>query len=189
MKARKPARALALCALFTALMAVGAQISLPLPLEMRLTLQMPAVLLCGLALGPKKAAASAAAYLALGLAGLPVFANFSGGLAYALRPSFGFAAAFVPAAFVTGLISEKEKKAAVPVCMAAVGAGFAIVYAVGIAYHFLALALWMRAPQGFAALFLGAGYPLLLLKDLAAAALAALLGPKLKKYGSEDETR
>ena len=174
------------CALFTALISIGAQISIPLPLDMRLTLQMSVVLLCGMALGSKRAAVSTTVYLIAGLLGLPVFTNFSGGLAYAARPTFGFIAAFVPAAFVIGLICEKAGKLTVPACMMAAAAGFVIIYAVGILYHCLAFALWLHAPQGFLPLFLGAGYALLIPKDFAAAVLVSLIGPKIKKYSSED---
>jgi biotin transport system substrate-specific component len=147
---------------------------------------MPAVLLCGMALGAKRAAVSTAVYLVAGLLGLPVFSNFSGGLAYAARPTFGFVVAFVPAAFVVGLLCERPGKPTVPVCMMAAAAGFAIIYAIGILYHYLAFALWLHAPQGFLPLFLGAGYALLIPKDFAAAVLVSLIGPRIKKYSLED---
>jgi len=183
---KKPVRSFVLCALFTALIVIGAQISIPLPLDMRLTLQMPVVLLSGIVLGSKKAAVSTAAYLVAGLMGLPVFANFSGGLAYAARPTFGFIVAFVPAAFVIGLICEKAGKTTSVVCFAAVITGFVIIYTIGLLYHFLAFALWLNNPEGFLPLFLGAGYALLIPKDFAAAVLVSLIGPKIKKYSLED---
>jgi len=183
---KNPVRSFVLCALFTALIAVGAQVSIPLPLDMRLTLQMPLVLLCGIVLGSKKAAASTAAYLFAGLAGLPIFAGFSGGFSYAARPTFGFIAAFVPAAFVIGLICEKTEKTTPLVCFAAVSAGFVIIYTIGILYHFLAFTLWSNRPEGFLPLFLGTGYALLLPKDFAAAILVSLIGPRIKKYSLED---
>jgi len=173
---------MALCALFTALIVVGAQVSIPLPLDMRLTLQMPIVLLCGMVLGSKKAAASAAAYLISGLAGLPVFAGFSGGLGYVARPTFGFIASFIPAAFIVGLIYEKAGKKNSPVCFAAVGAGFAVIYTIGILYHFIALTFWLNTPTRLWRLFLGAGYALLILKDFVAAVLVSLIGAKINKH-------
>ena len=183
---KKPIRSFVLCALFTALIAVGAQVSIPLPLDMRLTLQMPLVLLCGIVLGSKKAAASTAVYLAAGLAGLPVFAGFSGGVAYAARPTFGFIVSFIPAAFIVGLLYEKFKKKNLPACFAAVITGLLIIYTIGILYHFLAFALWLNSPEGFLPLFLGAGYALLIPKDFAAAVLVSLIGPRIKKHSLED---
>ena len=172
---------LTLCALFTALLAVGAQLSIPLPLDMRLTLQMPLVLLCGVVLGSKRAAVSTSAYLLAGLTGLPVFTNFSGGIAYVIKPTFGFIVSFIPAAFVIGLICEKAKKTSPLICFAAVSAGFVLIYVIGVLYHFFALMFWMNAPKGFLTLFLGAGYTLTLPKDFAAAILVSLIGARIAK--------
>ena len=173
---------LTLCALFTALISIGAQFSLPLPLDMRLTLQMPVVLLCGIVLGAKRAVVSTAAYLISGLIGLPVFTNFSGGISYIARPTFGFIIAFIPAAFVISIICEKTKKTNLLACFTAVSIGFAIIYVVGIFYHFLALAFWLDTPKGFLTLFLGAGYALLIPKDFAAAVLVSLVGARIRKH-------
>ena len=66
-----------LVALFAVLTAVGAFVRVPLP-GVPFTLQVPAVLLAGVALGPWLGAASQLAYLAVGLLGLPVFASGGG---------------------------------------------------------------------------------------------------------------
>ena len=173
---------LTLCALFTALIAIGAQFSIPLPLDMRLTLQMPVVLLCGMVLGSKRAAVSTSVYLIAGLIGLPIFTNFSGGFGYITRPTFGFIIAFIPAAFIIGLICEKAKNANLLVYFIAVSAGFVIIYTFGILYHFLAFAFWMDAPKEFLTLFLGAGYALLIPKDFAAAVLVSFIGARMVKH-------
>ena len=91
-------------AAFAGLTALGARMSVPLPgTPIPFTLQPVAVLLAGLLLGPVLGASSQFAYLALGAAGLPVFAA-GGGLAYLGGPTGGYLMAFPVAAAVAGWI-------------------------------------------------------------------------------------
>ena len=83
------ARDLARCALFVSLMAVCAWIGLPLP-PVRFTLQTLAVMTALGLLGAKWGAVSVTVYLFLGLAGLPVFSGFRGGISAFLDPTGGF---------------------------------------------------------------------------------------------------
>ena len=83
------ARDLARCALFVSLMAVCAWIGLPLP-PVRFTLQTLAVMTALGLLGAKWGAVSVTVYLLLGLAGLPVFSGFRGGISAFLDPTGGF---------------------------------------------------------------------------------------------------
>lgn len=85
---------------------VGAEISLPW-YPVPFTLQTLAATFCGLTLGSRRAAASQIAYLLAGLAGMPVFAHFSGGAPVLLGPTSGYLFAFVPAAWALGLASER----------------------------------------------------------------------------------
>ena len=73
------------CALFTVLIAVGALINVPIPV-CPFTLQFFFTTMAGIILGGKKGAISVALYTALGLLGLPVFAE-GGGFWYVLFPS------------------------------------------------------------------------------------------------------
>ena len=54
-----------------------------------------------------RGAASLGLYLVLGLVGLPIFADFTGGPASVLLPSFGFIIGFIPAAALIGWLSER----------------------------------------------------------------------------------
>lgn len=91
---------------FALLTALGARLSVPLPgTAVPMTLQPVAVLLAGVVLGSRAGAASQVAYLAAGVAGLPVFAA-GGGLAYLLGPTGGYLLAFPVAAAVAGLASS-----------------------------------------------------------------------------------
>lgn len=72
-----------------------------------LTMQTLAVLLVGGLLGPRKGPAAVAGYLALGLAGAPVFHNGLGGPAVLFGPTGGYLLGFVPAAFLMGLTAHR----------------------------------------------------------------------------------
>ena len=65
------------CSLFTALIAVGAFIKIPIPV-VPFTLQFLFTTLAGLLLGSKMGAVSVIAYMVLGLVGLPIFPEGGG---------------------------------------------------------------------------------------------------------------
>ena len=96
--------------LFTALIAVLAQISIPLPGGVPLTLQTLAVPLAGIVLGPKRGTISALLYVLLGAIGIPVFANFTGGLGIVLGVTGGFILSFPIMALFAGYASTKSVK-------------------------------------------------------------------------------
>lgn len=77
-----------LSALFTALISIGAFIKIPIPV-VPFTLQFLFTMLAGLLLGGRLGTLSVLVYILLGLVGLPVFTE-GGGLAYLLKPTFGY---------------------------------------------------------------------------------------------------
>src|SRR5512135_696439 len=87
----------------------AAQVSIPLPFTpVPFTLQPMIVLLGGAALGARLGAASQLAYLAAGLAGLPVFAAspvLPPGIARLLGPTGGYLLAYPFAAALTGFLA------------------------------------------------------------------------------------
>ena len=87
--------------------AVLAQISIPFPGGVPLTLQLLSVSLCGILLGSKKGFISILVYVILGAIGLPVFAGFTGGFQYIIGYSGGFLVSFPIVALIIGLISER----------------------------------------------------------------------------------
>ena len=90
-------------AAFALLTAFGAKVALPLPFTpVPITLQTLFVLLAGVMLGGRDGAGSQIAYLAMGAAGLPVFAGPGAGLPYLLGPTGGFLLAFPVAAWIAG---------------------------------------------------------------------------------------
>jgi biotin transport system substrate-specific component len=99
----------------SALVAVCSHIALPLWFTpVPLTLQPFAVLLLGLLLTPRLAAATLIAYLAEGAAGLPVFApglTFTGGLAHLFGPTGGYLLAYPAAAMLISLLYRRTPRA------------------------------------------------------------------------------
>ncbi len=89
--------------LFAAVLAVLSQISIPLPSGVPVTLQTFAVALSSYTLGWKRGTISVAVYLALGAVGIPVFANFTGGIAKLAGITGGYLWGFLPMALLCGL--------------------------------------------------------------------------------------
>ena len=97
--------------MFTAITAVCAQISVPLPGGVPFTLQTWAISLAGVVLGPKKGAISAVVYVLLGAVGAPVFANFTGGIGVFTRPTGGFILSFPILALLAGIGANSKHTA------------------------------------------------------------------------------
>lgn len=101
---------LIICALFAALTGVLAQIAIPLPGGVPLTMQTLAVSLAGVLLGAKRGFVATLVYVLMGAVGLPVFANLTGGAAILFGKTGGFILSFPIMAYVIGVISEKTEK-------------------------------------------------------------------------------
>lgn len=89
--------------LFSAVLAVLSQISFPLPSGVPVTLQTFAVALAAYTLGWRRGTLSVAIYLALGAVGVPVFANFTGGIAKFVGVTGGYLWGFLPMVMFCGL--------------------------------------------------------------------------------------
>ena len=130
-------RDLSLIALFAALTAVCAQLSVALPLMTRVpfTLQVFAVLTAGAVLGARRGALSQVVYLLLGAVGIPVFARLSGGLQILLGPTGGYLWAFPLAAAVAGWAADRASAGGgrALYLYAGILAGIAVIYALGVA--------------------------------------------------------
>src|SRR4029077_14994245 len=93
------------------LTAAAAQISIPLPFTpVPFTLQPMVVLVGGAVLGSRLGMTSQLLYLALGIAGVPLFAAspvLPQGAARLLGPTGGYLLSYPAAAFVTGWLAER----------------------------------------------------------------------------------
>ena len=77
----------------------------PVPFSSLTLFAMMAAIMLGKYLAP----ISFAIYVAMGLIGLPIFANGLGGPAYVFQPSFGYLIGYIISGFVVGLLVEKIK--------------------------------------------------------------------------------
>lgn len=167
---------LILCALFAALIVVGAFIRIPVPV-VPFTLQYLFTMLAGLLLGKKRGVAAVGIYVGMGLLGMPVFAE-GGGLSYILKPSFGYLLGFAAGAYVTGAIAGCEVRPGYRRLLCANFAGLMIVYAMGMAYYYLMSRFYLGNPIGLWPLFLYC-FLLAVPGDIVLCILGAVLGKRL----------
>ncbi|MBO8159743.1 biotin transporter BioY [Thermosyntropha sp.] len=136
-------RELVMAALFTALMCVVTilvRVFQPVVI-IPFSLQPFIMLLAACILSPNAAFLSMLAYMLLGLIGMPVFSSPPyGGIAYVLKPSFGFILAFPAAAWVQ---SKLIRRTNLTNFLAAGIIGVAILYIIGLPYMYVILNLYM----------------------------------------------
>lgn len=97
--------------------------------------QIGAVLLIGCLGGKNAAVMSQIAYLALGLAGFPVFSQ-GGGMQYLSSPSFGYLLGFLPAGWICGYLAFKMPPRLESLAFSGL-AGLLTIHAIGIPYLIL----------------------------------------------------
>ncbi len=116
---------------FIAFTSLGAQLAVRLPFTpVPVTMQTLFVVLAGIALGPRDGFYAIASYVALGIAGVPVFAEFSFGPAVLLGPTGGYLAAFPAAALLAGAVSSR-KASCLPAVFVSALCGLALILAAG----------------------------------------------------------
>jgi biotin transport system substrate-specific component len=132
----------------TALTAIAAQISVPLPFTpVPATLQPMVVLVGAAALGPRLGAWSQILYVLLGIAGLPVFAAspiLPQGFGRLLGPTGGYLMAYPLAAFVTGALAARGYDRRYFSSLAAMLAGMVVLFLGGVSW----LAFFASGPGG-----------------------------------------
>lgn len=103
---RSLARDAVLVVAATALIAVSAQLVIPLPFTpVPITLATLTVMASGAALGPLRGTLSAGLYLLIGALGAPVFSHGQSGV---LLPTFGYIVGYVIAALVVGQLARRQ---------------------------------------------------------------------------------
>lgn len=128
-------REIALAAMFAAITAVLAFITIPLPFSpVPISGQTLGVMLAGLLLGSRGAAISQMLYLFLGAVGLPIFAGGSSGIGALFGPTGGYLWGFVVGAYVIGKVIEGREEVGLGwKIFALVVGGIAVVYILGLA--------------------------------------------------------
>lgn len=103
-------REIIMCGLFAGITSILSQISIPLPFTtVPLTMQIFAVSISGLILGPKNGFISQLIYILMGAIGMPVFAQMTGGINIVIGPTGGFILGFPIMALIIGYFSYKFK--------------------------------------------------------------------------------
>lgn len=160
-------------ALMAAVTAVAAQITIPLPFSpVPFTMQVLAVILSGLLLGPRYGALAQAIYVLVGAVGIPVFAGFTGGLGHVFGPTGGYLLSYPLAAAVAGLAAHAARSAprrqALLASMAAGTGALTVIYAIG--------ASWLAVQSGLPiSVALAQGVVPFVPLDLVKVALSALV--------------
>ena len=162
----------------TILTAIAAQISIPLPFTpVPFTFQPMVVLLGAAALGPRLGLSSQILYLALGFAGLPVFAAspiLPQGAARLLGPTGGYLMAYPFAAFAAGWLAERGFDRRYSTAVISMICGLAVVFAGGILW----LTIASKPPIGLSGA-LATGFVPFIIPDLLKLLLAAAVMPGL----------
>jgi biotin transport system substrate-specific component len=123
----------ALVVLFSVLVALTAQVEIPL-WPVPLTLQTLGVLFTGAVLGSRRGALALLLYLAEGAVGLPVFAGGASGVGYMLGPTGGYLVGFVVAAGVVGWLAERGWDRRLVWTAVAMVLGNVVIYVFGVAW-------------------------------------------------------
>ena len=165
---------LAYTALFTGLMMVCAWITVPLTVPF--TLQTFGVFAALGTLGGRRGTWAVAAYLLLGLAGLPVFSGFQGGPGVLLGTTGGYILGFLASALLYWAVTARLGQRPV-VMAAAMVLGLVVCYAFGTAWFLVAYARTAGSIGLWAALGMCV-FPFVV-PDLAKIALAMLLSRQL----------
>jgi biotin transport system substrate-specific component len=146
-------------AFVTVLTAIAAQISIPLPFTpVPFTFQPMVVLVGSAALGARLGMTSQLLYLALGIAGAPVFAAsplLPQGMARLAGPTGGYLMAYPLAAFAAGWLAERGWDRRYASAVLAMACGLAIVFAGGLLW----LGLFMPGAHGLGAALAAGFFP------------------------------
>jgi biotin transport system substrate-specific component len=158
-----------------AVVALLAQVEIPL-WPVPITGQTLGVIVVGAALGAWRGAAALTTYMLVGLAGLPVFAGFTGTLAAVGKPSFGFIVGFIFSAFVAGWFAERAWDRRPALAFLGFAAASVVPFLFGIPYMAFILNVVMGLGYSFAGL-LEVGLLPFIVGGLIKAALAAAIIP------------
>jgi biotin transport system substrate-specific component len=160
----------------SALIAISAQVAIPLPFTpVPLTLQPLAVIFIGVVLGSTRGAAAAALYLLEGFSGLPVFARGFSGPAMFYGFTAGYLLSYPFAAWVAGFVSERGWGSSVLRAVTGMLLALGVIYLGGWSWF----AILTDARTAFAA-----GVAPFVLADIVKVALGAALLPKAQKIVS-----
>ncbi len=170
-------RMITVSALIIALLIITAPLKFKLG-ELSFTLQTFFVMFSALLLG-KKGWIPVLLYVAIGLAGVPVFSD-GGGIAYILKLSFGYIIGFVVSSLVVGFLLKKESSFLYDTTIVIIGT--VIIYAIGIPYANVLLRSVVHKPMSYSAML--TPFMLVFLPgDILKAVIAVWVSRTLKQRG------
>lgn len=160
----------------SALIAIAAQISIPLPFTpVPLTLQPLAVIFIGVALGSTRGAAAAALYLLEGFSGLPVGAGGNSGPLWLLGATAGYLYSYPFAAWLAGFVSERGWGSSIVRSITGMLLALGVIYLGGWS--------WLALQTGARAAFM-LGVAPFVVADIVKVAIGAALLPKAQQIVS-----
>ncbi len=166
--------------LFCLLTILGAMVRVPRPgTPIPMTLQTAVVLFAGIALGARLGACSQLLYLAIGLIGVPVFADSGAGPhagpQYVFGATGGYLLGFLIVPVVVGRLTARSSGLRTTLAAAAVGT--ILIFALGVGWLAVSTgSLWTALQQGLFPFWLGA-----VLKCGLVVAAGSVLGPACRK--------
>ncbi|MDD3297344.1 MAG: biotin transporter BioY, partial [Firmicutes bacterium] len=135
-----------LVSMFAALMAIFAQITIPLPISpVPITMQELAVCLAAAILGSRLALLSQLIYIAVGIIGMPVFSGGTAGLARLMGPTGGYITGFLLASYVIGKIVEQRPLPTIRRTFLAMLCGLLLIYTCGMLQLSLVTGITLKA--------------------------------------------
>ena len=158
-------------ALMTAVICILAPLSIPIgPVPISLTNL--AIYFTMYILDTKRGTIAYLIYLLLGLAGLPIFSNFTGGPQKLFGPTGGYLIGFIPMALITGLVVDRFYKKRI-LCIIVMEASTWICYLFGSAWLMVSMKITFKAA-------LMAGVIPFIIEDFIKMVLAGIFGPVLR---------
>lgn len=137
-KNRDKIKGMILSSVFAAVICIFSVITIPvgaIPISMGIF----AVVLTACVLKPVQTVSAVAVYILLGIAGLPVFSGFQGGISVIAGPTGGYVLGYIPMGLIISCFSERCVKSvcAVVKMSAAAFGGVIICYALGTVWYML----------------------------------------------------
>ena len=158
-------------------MAICSWISIPAAVPF--TLQTFGVFIAVGVLGGKRGSVSVLVFILLGAIGIPVFANFSGGIGVLAAPTGGYIIGFLFSALLMWAMEKLPGKKSVMQIVSMI-AGLIVCYAFGTVWFVIVYGR-MSGPIGFTAALASCVVPFII-PDIIKIALAYVLSRKLRKY-------
>lgn len=169
---------LALTAMFTTLIIIGAFIKIPIP-YIPFTLQVFFVNMAMLMLGAKWGGLAIGIYIAMGLIGIPIF-TAGGGWSYVFHPTFGYLIGFFIGTIVGGNLMRLFKNGYLGMAVASIVFEI-ITYICGLSYFYFIQSVYLGVSVTAKTVFISC-FLIFLPGDIISCVLGAIIVKKLSKF-------